>query len=212
MYFHINSHLSSNLNNTTQEIRSQAPPHLPTENENVKSGGQRERLNENIQSQVTIIGDYMLHGISDRGLMNRHRKVYVKVNPGANTQDIVDHLKPAIRRKSDTLIVQSGTNVIASGIDKQEYLDQAVNVVKTESPQIDIVISLPIMRTDRGGQYTRKAIELKTKTETYCARKNLKIIKNDNITEEGLGMKGLRLNMRGVAKPAHNFLNFLNNN
>ena len=94
----------------------------------------------------------MLHGISDRGLMNRHRKVYVKVNPGANTQDIVDHLKPAIRRKPDTLMVHSGTNDITSGIDTQEYMDQAVNLVKTESPQTEIVISLPIMRTDRGGR------------------------------------------------------------
>ena len=39
----------------------------------------------------------------DRGLMNRQRTVYVKVNPGANTQDIVDHMKLGIRLKPDTL-------------------------------------------------------------------------------------------------------------
>ena len=65
----------------------------------------------------------MLHGINDRGLMNRQRKVYVKVNPGANTQDIVDHMKPAIRRKPDTLLVHTGTNDITSDTDTQKFLD-----------------------------------------------------------------------------------------
>lgn len=53
--------------------------------------------------------------------MNRQRKVYVKVNPGANTQDIVDHMKPAIRRKPDILIVHSDTNDIVSDTGTQKY-------------------------------------------------------------------------------------------
>ena len=105
----------------------------------------------------------MLHGINDRGLKNRQRKVYVKVNPGANTQDIVDHVKPAIRRKPDTLIKHTGTNDITSGTDTQEFLDHAVNLIKTESPETEIVISLPILRNDRGGQYSKKLRDLKAK-------------------------------------------------
>ena len=81
-------------------------------------------------------------------------------------------------------------------------------MVKTESPQTEVVISLPILRKDREGQYTKKVLELKK----YCTQKNVKTIENANITEEGLGMKGLHLNKRGVAKLAHNFLNFFNNN
>ena len=154
----------------------------------------------------------MLHGINDRGLMNRQRKVYVKINPGANTQDIVDHMKPAIRRKPDTLIIHTGTNDITSDTDTQEFLDQAVNLLKTESPQTEIVIALPIIRTDRGGQQTKKVHELKIRMKKYCYQDNIKIIDNSHITEEGLGMKGLHLNKRRVAKLAHNFLNFLNKN
>ena len=137
----------------------------------------------------------------------------MKVNPGANTQDIiVHHMKPTIRRKPDTLIVHTGTNDITSDTDTQKFLDQAVNLLKTESPLTEIVISLPIIRTDRGGQYTKKVHELKTRMKNYCSQNNIKIIDNSNITEEGLGMKGLHLNKRGVAKLAHTFLNknFLN--
>ena len=88
----------------------------------------------------------------------------------------------------------------------------AFNLVETESPQTEVVISLPILRKDREGQYTKKVRELKAKMKKYCTQKNIKTIENENITEEGLGMKGLHLNKRGVAKLAHNFLDFLNNN
>ena len=74
------------------------------------------------------------------------------------------------------------------------------------------MISLPILRKDREGQYTKKVRELKVQMKKYCIQKNITTIENDNITEEGLGMKGLHLNKRGVAKLAHNFLNFLSNN
>ena len=84
--------------------------------------------------------------------------------------------------------------------------------METESPQTEVVISLPILRKDREGQYTKKVRELKAKMKKYCTQKNIKTIENENITEEGLGMKGLHLNKRGVAKLAHNFLDFLNNN
>ena len=213
-----NSSKSLQQNNNTQGNRAQAPPQVPPENENENKNAEREgeskdRNNKNDQSrQVTIIGDSMLHGISDRGLMNRQRKVYVKVNPGANTQDIVDHLKPVVRRRPDTIIIHTGTNDITSGTDTQQFLDQAVNLVETESPQTEVVISLPILRKDREGQYTKKVRELKAKMKKYCTQKNIKTIENENITEEGLGMKGLHLNKRGVAKLAHNFLDFLNNN
>ena len=79
----------------------------------------------------------------------------MKVNPGANTQDIVDHMKPAIRRKPDTLILHTGTNDITSDTDRQKFLDEAVNLLKIESPQTEIVISLPTIRSDRGGQHTK---------------------------------------------------------
>ena len=161
---------------------------------------------------MKIIGDSMLHGINDRGLMNRQRKVYVNVNSGANTQDIIDHMKPAIRRKPDTLIIHTGTNDITSSTDTQEFLDHAVNLIKTESPETEIVISSPILRKDRGGQYTKKLRDLKVKMKKYCSQKRIRTIDNDNITEESLGMKGLHLNNRGVAKLAKNLLNFLNNN
>ena len=74
------------------------------------------------------------------------------------------------------------------------------------------MISLPILRNDRGGQYSKKLRDLKAKMKKYCSQRRIKTIDNDNITEESLGMKGLYLIKRGVAKLAKNLLNFLNDN
>ena len=71
-------------NSKAQEISSHALLHLPAgmENENKKPEvEQSERKSDNIRNQVTIIGDSMLHGINDRGLTNRQRKLYVKSKP-----------------------------------------------------------------------------------------------------------------------------------
>ncbi len=197
-----------------KDPREQTPPTTPyNDNKSTESEGDANRKDNNkSQSQVTIIGDSMLHGVIDRGLMNRQRKVYVKVNPGANTQDIVDHLKPVVRRKPDTIIIHTGTNDITSGINTQEFLDQAIDSVKKESPKTEVVLSLPILRKDREGQHTEKLCELTVNLKRYCEHNNIKFIDNDNIKEEELGSKGLHLNKKGVTKLAHNFLNFLDGN
>ena len=113
-----NNSKSLQQNCKTREIVSHAPPHQPSGDENAKQEEQqRETKIDNVQSQVTLIGDSMLHGMNDRGFMNCQRKVYVEVNPGANTQDIFDHMKPSIHRKLDTLIVRTGTNDVINDTD-----------------------------------------------------------------------------------------------
>ena len=79
-------------------------------------------------------------------------------------------MSPAIRHKPDTLIIHTGTNDITSDTDTQKFLDQAVNLLKTESPQTEIVISLPILRTDRGDQYAKKVHELKIRMKNTALR------------------------------------------
>ena len=100
-------------------------------------------------------------------------------------------MKPSIRRKPDIIIIHTVTNDITSGTDTQEFLDHAVNLIKTESPETAIVTSLPSLRKDRGGQHTKKLRELNARIKKYCSQKRIETIENDNITEKSLGMIGL---------------------
>ena len=47
-----------------------------------------------------VVGDSMLNNIEGRGLAKKHN-VTVRANPGATTRDILDHIKPALRKKPD---------------------------------------------------------------------------------------------------------------
>ena len=52
---------------------------------------------------VAIIGDSILNGIDQHGLLNESFKVRFKNHLGTTTEDICDHLKPEIQKKLDTL-------------------------------------------------------------------------------------------------------------
>ena len=41
--------------------------------------------------------------------------VKIKINPGAATEDIIDYVKPSIRKKPDFLLVHSETNDLTNG-------------------------------------------------------------------------------------------------
>ena len=152
----------------------------------------------------------MLNGINDRGLNNKKRKVWVKNHPGANTEDILDHLKPALRRNPDLSIIHSGTNDIMDDNDTIKFLDKAVELSRKECPKTKVAISLPITRKDKDGKYTRKVRDLKRKIQKHCMNENIPFIDNDNISQDGLGMKGLHLNRKGNSQLARNFIDFIN--
>ena len=169
-----------------------------------------ENTSEREKKKITIIGDSMLNGINDRGLNNKKRKVCVKNHPGANTEDILDHLKPALRRNPDLIIIHSGTNDIMDDNDTIKFLDKAVELSRKECPKTKVAISLPIMRKDKDGKYTRKVRDLKRKIQKHCMDENIPFIDNDNISQDGLGMKGLHLNRKGNSQLARNFIDFIN--
>ena len=151
----------------------------------------------------------MLNGIVDRGLSNREHKVWVKNHPGANTEDILDHLKPTLRRKPELVIIHSGTNDITDDKDTMLFLDKAIELVQKDSPNTEVAISLPIMRKDKEGRYSKKLRDLKRKIQKHCTDKDIALIDNDNITQDGLGIKGLHLNRKGNSQLARNLKDFI---
>ena len=64
---------------------------------------------------MEIVGDSMLNSLDERGLQKRHH-VKIRNHSGATSQDILDHIKPIIRRKPDTIIVHAGTNDLTANI------------------------------------------------------------------------------------------------
>ena len=202
---------TANNNNGEEVQRPQGNKTLPEQSQEREENLSTNNLNGNSdeRKKITIIGDSMLNGIVDRGLSNREHKVWVKNHPGANTEDILDHLKPTLRRKPELVIIHSRTNDITDNKDTILFLDKAIELVQKDSPNTEVAISLPIMRKDKEGRYSKKLRDLKRKIQKHCTDKDIALIDNDNITQDGLGIKGLHLNRKGNSQLARNLKDFI---
>ena len=60
--------------------------------------------------KVIILSDSILWHQKPDILSKSPNKVNVKFYPGATEEDITDHLRPAMRKKPDTIIIQTGIN------------------------------------------------------------------------------------------------------
>ena len=189
---------TANNNNGEEVQRPQGNKTLPEQSQEREENLSSNNFNGNSdeRKKITIVGDSMLNGIVDRGLSSREHKVWVKNHPGANTEDILDHLKPTLRRKPELVIIHSGTNDITDDKDTILFLDKAIDLVQKDSPNTEVAISLPIMRKDKEGRYSKKLRDLKRRIQKHCTDKDIALIDNDNITHDGLGIKGLHLNRK----------------
>ena len=79
--------------------------------------------------RVEILGDSMLNGIQEKGL-NKNADINVKIQKysGASSTDILDHIKPSLRKEPDQIVIRAGTNDLAND---HYYLDDMKKIAKT---------------------------------------------------------------------------------
>ena len=105
------------------------PGHAKTIN-NVRNNGdkpQADRTNDGAKTNkdsVIIVGDSMLKHVNGRDVSRSHT-VKVCRNPGASTHDLMNYVKPAMRKKSKALLIHTGTNNI------QQEETNTMKMVKT---------------------------------------------------------------------------------
>ena len=87
------------------------------------------------RKNVFIVGDSLLNGINENGMKKLNHNVKVRNHPGATTEDIIDHIKPIVRKKTDLLIVHSGTNDLTNEkVNTTECLENINRYIKKTSP------------------------------------------------------------------------------
>ena len=87
-----------------------------------------------------------LNNIQGRGLAKKHN-LTVRANPGATPRDILDHIKPALRKKPDVIIIHCGSNDITS----QEKLLKTCTSFSAWQKQNHQTLSLLFPASLRGG-------------------------------------------------------------
>ena len=161
------------------------------------------------RKNVFIVGDSLLNGINENGMKKLNHNVKVRNHPGATTEDIIDHIKPILRKKPDLLIVHSGTNDLNNEkVNTTECLENINRYIKKTSPNTTLVVSKLIKRKDKPG-IEKNLNDLNESIERSCKLMNVEMIGNDNIMEGNLSTKKLHLNKSGNSKFAQNLIKFI---
>ena len=127
--------------NSTQHIKS----NLQNQKEKLMSDNKSKST---VKKQAVIIGDSILNGVNERGIKSKHFSVSIQPYSGANSNDIVDYIKPIIRKSPDDIIIHMGTNDLKKNINTIENLEKICDYSKNNSKNTKIVISTLTIRAD----------------------------------------------------------------
>ena len=141
--------------------------------------------------------------------MSRGDSVKIRPHPGASTEDLIDHIKPAIRKNPDIVVIHTGTNDLQNNcniVKKAKKLVSAVKEVDKDN-SIKIAFSSIINREDE--DFKDKIMDVNNKLKNYCNSAGMDFINNLNIDGSCLSRGKLHLNRKGTAALAKIFCRFL---
>ena len=164
---------------------------------------------------IALVGDSMVKNITSfkiRSILN-NVDCYVRPNLGAEVEDIMDKLRPDIKkRKTDIVVLHVGVNdckndnyCLRDTIFKYELLLDWL-----DSQGVIAIVSLNIFTDNNLINYRVRNIN--RELVDLCIRKNVNYISNANITRDHLYERGSHLNSSGsdiLCKNICDFLNFL---
>ena len=148
----------------------------------------------------------MVKNLTDKGLSKQH-KVKVMTHSGCTSEDMVDFIKPVIRRKPDVVLLHAGTNDLTGDVNTLKKLKKVVNEIKESNNEMKIIISGIIHRKDKNLKENIENINKKLKS--FCEERDIIYMDNENIDPSCLNKGGLHLNRKGNSIFANNILNIL---
>ena len=81
------------------------------------------------KDSVIIVGDSTIKHVSGRDISRSHT-IKVRPNLGASTHDLLDYVKPALRKKPKALVIHIGTNDIQQEINTMKMVMKLVKIIK----------------------------------------------------------------------------------
>ena len=122
------------------------PEHAKITN-NVRNYGERPQTAN--KDSVNIVGDLLIKRDNGRGISRSHR-VQVGPNPGTSTYDLIDYVKPALRKKPKALLIHTSTDDIQQEINTVKTFKKRVKEMKEKDSEneTEIIFSRLIQRED----------------------------------------------------------------
>ena len=161
--------------------------------------GEYTNIHNNVnKKRVTVIGDSMVKFVMFENLSDENYIANIRTNAGCTTKDIADYIKLIIRRKSDIILVHTGTNNLTNSVNTMNKVRKVVKAVEEMdgNNKIKLGFSSIILRKDR--DLDKEIKETNTKLKNYCIGKGFTFVNNANINEKCLNNNKLHLNKKGT--------------
>ena len=138
--------------------------------------------------------------------MSRGDSVKIRPHPGASTEDLIDHIKPAIRKNPDIVVIHTGANDLQNNcniVKKAKKLVSAVKEVDKDNSR-KIAFSSIINREDEDFKDNINDVNNKLK-KTSAIQQVWILLAIQILMDRGK----LHLNRKGTAALAKIFFRFL---
>ena len=158
-----------------------------------------------VEKNIVVIGDSIMKNVNGRDL-SRVNSVKIRPHPGASTDDPIDHIKPAIRKNPDIVVIHTGTNDLQNNcniVKKAKKLVSAVKEVDKDN-SIKIAFSSIINREDEDFKDNINDVNNKLK-KTSAIQQVWILLAIQILMDRGK----LHLNRKGTAALAKIFCRFL---
>ena len=121
--------------------------------------------------------------------------------------DMRDHIKPILRRNPDATVMHVGTNSLRSSASMRHCAEEIVNLATVNS--IESSADLPIY--DIIPRFDDEVLDVKVSgVKLFAIKMDGGYVDHSTILpEHDLNRSGLRLNTKGAARLATNFINYL---
>ena len=167
------------------------------ENKNSSNKENHGVIKSTSKKEIMIVGDSMTKHVNGREV-SRDDSVKTKCHLGATTDDIIDYVRPAARKKLDIIIIHNGTNDIQNKVNTLQKVRKVITTIKeidlNNEVQIDFLAV--IHRNDQ--DFEEEIKEINRKLENLCKGKGIKFINNNNIDGSCLNRSKLHLNKSGT--------------
>ena len=161
--------------------------------------------------KIKIISDSMLRYQRPKLLSKNNNFDNVRFHPGTTTEDIVEFIKPFIRKKPNAVIIHAKTNILTDGTNTMKQVCKIAKTIQEmeNSGKSGIGFSTVIRKADRN--FKDKTKEISDKLKRYCEGNGFVYVDSDNINQKSLNKSLLRLNKAGNKLISENLLHCLKN-
>ena len=129
------------------------------ENKNSNNKENHGVIKSTSKKEIMIVGDSMIKNVNRREV-SRDDPVKIRCHLGATTDDIIDYVRPTARKKSDMIIIHTGTNDIQNKVNTLQKVRKVITTIKEVDVknEIQIAFSSVIHCDDQGFEEKMKEI------------------------------------------------------